>query len=76
KVAFNSSAPMRTRRLDAFAVGTIAFRGHLNSLLADNSRNGRTENAREFPAQSPRRALSVRGRILAVNRDSGNTENY
>jgi hypothetical protein len=67
---------MRTRRLDASALRAIWFRAHVNSLSADDCRSGRTENAREIPARSPRRAFSVRLRIIAANGDSSNTGKY
>jgi hypothetical protein len=74
KVAFHCAAPMRTRRLDASALRGIAFRGHLTSLPA-GGRSGRTENAREIPARSFRRAFSVRLRIIAANGERRNTGN-
>ncbi len=76
KVTFNCTTPMRTRRLDASALRAIWFRAHVNSLSADDCRSGRTENAREIPARSPRRAFSVRLRIIAANGDSSNTGKY
>jgi hypothetical protein len=67
---------MRTRRLDASALGAIGFRSHLNSLPAVDSKSGRTENAREIPARSFRRAFSVRLRIMAADGERRNTGNY
>lgn len=67
---------MRARRLDASAVGAIAFRTHAKSHPADDTRSGRTENACESPARSLRPALSVRSRMIAANGDSSNTGNY
>src|SRR5580698_5988310 len=72
KVAFHGAAPIRTRRLDASALRGIAFRGHLTSLPA-GGRSGRTENAREIPARSFRRAFSVRLRIIAADGERRNT---
>ena len=67
---------MRTRRLDASALGAIGFRSHVNSLPAVDSKSGRTENAREIPARSFRRAFSVRLGIIAADGERRNRGNY
>jgi hypothetical protein len=75
KVAFNCATATRTNSLGTFAIRASAFRRHVR-LPMERQRVWANRERWRIPSPSPRKAFSVRSRMIAASWNRINTGNY